>query len=225
MVYLSPPPGVVVGPQGTSAVVVIDVGALRYKTQHTSQGLAAWRFRQSGLINRWVDDFIRRERPLHEDDDDGKEEGWPSDLRRDACIVINDPSLTSLPRAPDLVSGGIPDLDSEPWVVVVKAKDPASVPYSGGGPYIGFMRLYARVFSQLFGDLGSRCLASLSPVRKYDGQIPLYDGSSQGKLVDPVSGAEEHFKFPRGTPRGAEGAQAMLEEIERAVGRADGSAH
>ncbi|KAK2027184.1 hypothetical protein LX32DRAFT_695059 [Colletotrichum zoysiae] len=189
MVYLSPPPGVVVGPQGTGAVVVIDVGALRYKIQHASQGLAAWRFGQSGVINRLVDDFIRRERPLNEDDDDSKEEeGLPSDLRRDACIVIDDPSLTSLTQAPDLVSGGSPDLDPEPWVVVVNAKDPASVPYGGGGPYIGFMRLYARVFSQLFEDLGLRCLVSLSPVRKYDSQMPLYDGSSQGKLVDLLVG-------------------------------------
>ncbi|KAK2059058.1 hypothetical protein LY76DRAFT_683649 [Colletotrichum caudatum] len=30
------------------------------------------------------------------------------------------------------VSGGIPDLDLEPWVVVVDAKDPASVPYTAG---------------------------------------------------------------------------------------------
>ncbi|KDN62268.1 hypothetical protein CSUB01_12162, partial [Colletotrichum sublineola] len=152
-------------------------------------------------FNGWVDDFTRRERPS----DDDENEEWPSDSTR-FC-----------PRQ------GL-DLDLEPWVVVVDAKDPASVPYGGGGPYMGFTRSYARVLGQLFEDLGSRSLAKLTPIREYDGQIPLYNGSVRGKLVDPAGGAEGRYEFPWGTPRGADGARAML-EIERAVGRADGSGH
>ncbi|WDK19400.1 hypothetical protein CGRA01v4_10687 [Colletotrichum graminicola] len=137
-----------------------------------------------------------------DDDDDDDDEEWPSDVRRDACIVVEEPALASLVRAPDFVPGKIPDLDLEPWVVVIDGKDPAGVPYHGGGPYMGFTRSYARVLGQLFENLGSRSLARLSPIREYDGQIPLYDGSSQGKLVDPAGGAEGRFKFSRGTPRG-----------------------
>ncbi|KZL82767.1 hypothetical protein CI238_11539 [Colletotrichum incanum] len=171
-------------------------------------------------FNGWVNDFVRRESPSDDDDED---EEWPSDIRRDACIVIDEPALASLLKAPDFVPGKVLNLDLEPWVVVVDAKDPASVPYSGGGPYMGFTRSRARALGQLFEDLGSRSLARLSPVREYDGQIPLYDGSSRGKLVDPAGGVDGRYKFPRGTPRGADGARAMLKEIERAVGRADGS--
>lgn len=166
-------------------------------------------------FNQWIADFVSRER--NEDEDD---EEWPSDVRRDMCIVIDEAALTSLLDAPDFVRGKVPNLDLEPWVTVVDAEDPANMPYRGGAPYMGFTRAYARVLSQLFDDLDSRSLERLSPIRVYDGQIPLFTGSTQGKLVDPPGGVDGRYKFPRGTPRGAQGAQAMLEEIERAVGRA-----
>ncbi|KAF2276140.1 uncharacterized protein EI97DRAFT_50460 [Westerdykella ornata] len=171
-------------------------------------------------FNGWVDDFTNRERSSRARDDDKEkdDEEWPSDVRRDCCIIIDEPALASLLKAPDFVPGKIPELDQEPWVVVLDAADPKNAPYRGGGPYLGFTRAHARVLSQLYDDLGSRSLASLTPVREYDGQIPLYDGSSRGKLVDPEGGVHGRYKFPRGTPRGAEGARAMLEEIERAVG-------
>ena len=172
-------------------------------------------------FNGWVEDFIHRERRLSDDHDDDQDEEWPSDIRRDACIVVDESALASLLKAPDFVPGKVPNLDLEPWVVVVDAKDPASVPYGGGGPYMGFTRARARVIGQLFEDLSSRSLARLSPVREYDSQIPLYDGSSKGKLIDPAGGIDGRYKFPRGTPRGVDGARAMLEEIERAVGKAD----
>ncbi|KAJ0316007.1 hypothetical protein COL5a_011746 [Colletotrichum fioriniae] len=173
-------------------------------------------------FNGWVEDFVRRKSSSNDDDDDEDEGGqWPSDVRRDAFILIDEPVLTSLLDAPAFIPGKAPNLDLEPWVVAVDAKDPASVPYGGGGPYMGFTRSRVRVLGQLWEDLGSRSLAKLSPVREYDGQIPLYDGSSRGKLVDPAGGLEWRFKFPRGTPRGADGTRAVLEEIERGVGRAD----
>jgi hypothetical protein len=167
-------------------------------------------------FNQWIADFISRER--NEDDDDDEE--WPSDVRRDVCIFIDEAALASLLNAPDFVRGKVPNLDLEPWVTVVDAEDPAKIPYRGGAPYMGFTRAYARVLSQLFDDLDSQSLERLSPIRVYDGQIPLFTGSSQGKLMDPPGGEDGRYKFPRGTPKGAQGAQAMLEEIERAVGRA-----
>jgi hypothetical protein len=167
-------------------------------------------------FNQWIADFVGRGR--HKDDDD--EEEWPSDVRRDVWIVIDEAALASLLNTPDFVRGKVPNLDLEPWVTVVDAEDPANMSYRGGAPYMGFTRAYARVLSQLFDDLDSRSLEKLSPIRVYGGQVPLFTGSSQGKLVDPPSGVDGRYKFPRGTPRGAQGAQTMLEEIERAVGRA-----
>ncbi|USP81355.1 hypothetical protein yc1106_08629 [Curvularia clavata] len=167
-------------------------------------------------FNQWMADFVGRQR--NEDDDDGEE--WPSDIRRDVCVVIDEAALASLLNAPDFVRDKVPNLDLEPWVTVVDAEDPANIPYRGGAPYMGFTRTYVRVLSQLFDDLDSCSLEKLSPIRVYDGQIPLFTGSSQGKLVDPHGGVEGRYKFPRGTPRGAQGAQVMLKEIERVVGRA-----
>jgi hypothetical protein len=167
-------------------------------------------------FNQWIAEFVGRER--NEDDDDDEE--WPSDIRRDVCIVVDEATLASLLNAPDFVRGKVPNLDLEPWVTVVDAEDPANMLYRGGAPYMGFTRAYARVLGQLFDDLDLRSLEKLSPIRVYDGQIPLFTGSSQGKLVDPPGGVDGRYKLPRGTPRGAQGAQAMLEQIERAVGRA-----
>ncbi|RMZ68165.1 hypothetical protein GMOD_00004369 [Pyrenophora seminiperda CCB06] len=172
-------------------------------------------------FNGWIDDFVchRKRKPVENDPN----EEWPSDICRNACIVIDSHSLASLLKAPDLLRSNIscnPNL--EPWILIIDAKDPNSVPYGGGGPYMGFTRARARVLHQLYEDLGARSLARLSPVRAYQGQIPLYDGSLRGKLVDPEGGVEERYKFPQGTPRGVDGARAMLEEIERAVGRVNG---
>lgn len=163
-------------------------------------------------FNGWVEDFVQ--------DEDME---WPSDIRRDVCIVIDEPALASLLKAPDLVTGKLPNLDMEPWVVVVDAADPTSVPYNGGGPYMGFTRVWTRALDQLFDDLGSQSLEELIPVREYDGQIPLYDGSPKhwGRLVNPAGGVDGRYKFPRGTPRGKDAARAMLAEIERAIGKAD----
>ncbi|EUC39773.1 hypothetical protein COCMIDRAFT_110629, partial [Bipolaris oryzae ATCC 44560] len=167
-------------------------------------------------FKQWIADFVGRESNIADDEN----EDWHSDVRRDVCIVIDEAALASLLNAPDFVRDKVSNLDLEPWVTVVDAEDPANIPYRGGGPYMGFTNAYVRVLSQLLVDLDSQSLEKLSPIRVYDGQIPLFTGSSQGKLVDPPDGVEGRYKFPRGTPRGAQGAQAMLEEIKRAVGRA-----
>ncbi|KAK1637163.1 hypothetical protein BDP81DRAFT_460740 [Colletotrichum phormii] len=112
---------------------------------------------------------------LHEDEE------RPSDVRREALILVDEPALTSLLKAPDFVTGKVLNLHSEPWVAAVDAKGPASVSGGGGGLYMGFTRSRAR--------------------------------------SEPAG----RYKFPQGTPRGANGAQAMLEKIARAIGTADGS--
>ncbi|WQF78718.1 hypothetical protein CDEST_03732 [Colletotrichum destructivum] len=150
----------------------------------------------------WLGEFLHHKRPL---DDDGNED-WPSDVRRDVFIVIDDPSLASLLNAPEPVRGRSPNLDPEPWVIVVDSEDPDTVPYRGGGPYMGFMRARACALGQLFEDLGSRSMGRVCPVREYEGQIPLYDGSLRGKLIDGDFAAGARYRFPRGTPRGADGA-------------------
>lgn len=166
-------------------------------------------------FNQWIAEFVSRDR--NEDEDD---EEWPSDIRPDVCIVIDEAALSSLLNAPTNKLP-TPNLDLEPWMTVVDVEAPATILYDGGAPYMGFTRAYMRVLGQLFDDLDDRSLEKLSPVRVYDGQIPLFTGSAQGELVDPPGGLDGRYKFPRGTPRGKQGAQAMLKETERAVGKAD----
>jgi hypothetical protein len=141
---------------------------------------------------------------------------WESDVRRDCCLVIDGPALTSLLEAPDPASPRM--RGSEPWVVVVDAADLATLPYNGGGPYLGWMRALAGSLNELCGDLDSRSMHELCPIRKYDGQIPLYDDGVYNTLVDPEGGVSGRYKFPYGTPRGIEGGRAMLADIERALG-------
>ncbi|RYP49810.1 hypothetical protein DL768_004539 [Monosporascus sp. mg162] len=79
----------------------------------------------------------------------------------------------------------------EPFAVAVEATDPRSVPYRGGGPYTGWMRVYARSLGQLAEELDSgNSINGLCPIREYQGQTPLYDGSTRGKLINPPGGTE-----------------------------------
>ncbi|RYP60051.1 hypothetical protein DL770_010074 [Monosporascus sp. CRB-9-2] len=183
----------------------------------------------------WFDDYVRhkqqRQQELSTESDEEEKEAWESDVRRDCFLVVDETALASLLQAPDepvrrvllrsttTAGGGVGNV--EPFVVVVDATDPRSVPYGGGGPYTGWMRVYAASLSQLANDLDSgNSIDELCPAREYLGQIPLYDGSPCGKLIDPPGGTEGRYKFPKGTPRGIQAAKAMLEEIERATGGA-----
>lgn len=138
-----------------------------------------------------------------------QEHQWTSNIRRDCCLVVDGPALASLSleEAP------------EPWVVAVDAQDPATVPYNGSGPFLGWTRVDARFVGELFRDLESgQSLAEVCPRRLYDGQITLYDGFPSRRLIDPPGGVEGRYKFPVGTPRGRKGAKAMLAEIGQALG-------
>ena len=149
------------------------------------------------------------------------EGAWDSDIRVDCCLVVDSPAMASLLGPP----GSQPILPSpspaEPWVIALDATDPITRPYRGGGLYLGWMRLLARATGQLFEDLESQSLSDLCPIRDYDGQVPLYDGTPHGKLVDPPGGAEGRYRFPSGTPRGMNGEKAILAEIQAAVKRGE----
>ncbi|GKT56755.1 hypothetical protein ColTof4_08705 [Colletotrichum tofieldiae] len=166
----------------------------------------------------WIAEYCRRDR-----NENGN--GWESDIRRDCFLVVDDSVLASLLTAPPeppaisdyghrrLVADG-----GDPWIVAVDAHEPADVPYNGGAPYLGWTRSYVWALNRLNSDLNVTSLSgSLYPRREYDGQIPLYNGG-RGELVDPAGGIEGRYKFPRGTPRGLEGARAMIDEIRAALG-------
>jgi hypothetical protein len=154
------------------------------------------------------------------------EEGhmWQSGVRRDCCLVVDGPALTSLLQATE--QGGGPKQATEqtwrskqpapvPWVVAIDGNHPSTIPYNGGGPYLGWMRVPAHTVEDLFVDIDVTSLAEVCPTRVYDGQLPLY----YGELIDPEGGVEGRYKFPQGTPRGVDAGNAMLDEIERALGR------
>ena len=151
------------------------------------------------------------------------ERAWDSDVRRDCCIVVDGPALASLLGPSDGHATLPSPSPTEPWLIAVDAAEPSTRPYSGGGLYLGWMRVLARATGQLFEDLDSHPLGDLCPRRDYDGQVPLYDGTPHGKLVDPPGGAEGRYRFPSGTPRGMSGERAMLAEIQAAVKRGEES--
>ena len=147
-----------------------------------------------------------------------EEHEWESDVRQDCCVVVDGPALASLLQAPERGEQRPTQPALGPWVVAVDAKDPATIPYNGGGPYLGWTRVSARLVGDLFKDIEVGSLVEVCPTRVYDGQLPLYDGYPGGKLIDPESGVEGRYKFPQGTPRGVDRAKAMLADIERALG-------
>lgn len=67
------------------------------------------------VFNTSLDKLTNRARNQQADDNhDDKECRWPSDIRRDCCIVIDDLALDSLLKAPDFIPGQIPNLAQEP---------------------------------------------------------------------------------------------------------------
>lgn len=149
-------------------------------------------------------------------------------MRQDCCLVVDGSALVSLLEAAELEQRPKQAPEQahrpkqpapEPWVVAVDAKEPAMIPYNGGGPYLGWTRVTARSVGDLFKDIDSRSLEQMCPKRVYDGQLPLYDGvPGEGKLADPEGGIDGRYKFPQGTPRRKDRAIAMLAEIEQALG-------
>jgi hypothetical protein len=153
-----------------------------------------------------------------------EEHEWESDVRRDCCLVVDCPALESLLKAPEPEEA--PKLGQrpkqrqapKPWVVAVDAKDPSTIPYSGGGPYLGWTRVNVCLLGDLFEDIDSMSFVQLCPRRVYDGQLPLYNGYPGGGLIDPEGGVDGRYRFPQGTPRGRDRAKAMLAEIKEALG-------
>ena len=209
-------------PSGKNARMHPDTFTLPVVADPTLEGASYDAVRTA--FNVWVDQYQ-------------EEHGWESEVRQDCCLVVDGPALASLLQAPEreqrpkqpAEQARRPKQPAEqarrpkqpapgPWVVAVDAKDPATIPYSGGGPYLGWTRVSARLVGDLFEDIEVRSLVQVCPRRVYDGQLPLYDGFPGGKLIDPEGGVEGRYKFPQGTPRGLDGAKAMLADIERALG-------
>ncbi|OBT72108.1 hypothetical protein VF21_09193 [Pseudogymnoascus sp. 05NY08] len=150
-----------------------------------------------------------------------EEHMWQSNVRRDCCLVVDGPALASLLQVPE--QGESPKQAIEqrwrrkqpapvPRVVAVDGSHSSTIPYNGGGPYLGWMRVPVRLVEDLFGDIEATSLAEVCPTRVYDGQLPLYDG----ELIDPEGGVGGRYKFP-GTPRGVDAGNAMLADIEQAL--------
>lgn len=142
-----------------------------------------------------------------------QEHKWVSDIRQDCCLVIDSLALASLLKAPKVKQRSL-----EPWVVAVDAKEPATIPYKGWGPYLGWTRVAVYCLEDLFEDIDIQSLEEICPVRIYDGQLPLIDSTPGGRMIDPEGGVNGRYKFPQGTPRGIVRGKAMLADIEKALG-------
>lgn len=142
---------------------------------------------------------------------------WGSDVRQDCCLVVDGPALASLLETPEL-DQRLKQPRPEPWVVAVDVDEPATIPYNGGGPYLGWMRVTVCLLRDLFESIDSLSFVELCPTRVYDGQLPLYNGGLCGGLIDPKGGIDGRYKFPQGTPRGRDMAKAMLADIEKNLG-------
>ena len=156
-----------------------------------------------------------------------EEHKWESDVRQDCCLVVDGPALSSLLHTPEREESPkqVPEQTERleqptpwPWVVAVDAEDPATIPYNGGGPYLGWTRVAVCLIDDLFKDIDSMSFVQQCPTRVYDGQLPLYNGCPGGELIDPEGGIEGRYKFSQGTPRGRDRAKAMLADIEQALG-------
>lgn len=115
-------------------------------------------------FNAWVKDYTQ-----HRKQEAVGEAEWESDVRRDSVLVVDEAALASLLQADDEPRR---DGDEEPFVIVLDATDPASIPYQGGGPYTGWMRTHARSLNSLTEDLETRGMhEGIFPVRAYDSMI------------------------------------------------------
>lgn len=147
----------------------------------------------------WVRDYDGHEEAGAGEDGGGDDGGWASDVRRDVLVVLDGPALESLLLSS---TGGREDAA---WVVVVDARRADDGGEAGRPDYAGWMRCLAVELGSLSDDLDAidEGMCALCPPRRHSGQIPLYDGSPQGRLLEPASGSEGGgTEFPRGTQRG-----------------------
>ena len=188
------------------------------------------------MFNQWVVDHEARydlTTPVR--DDESEVNPWPSDVRTDCFLVVDQPALDSLllvppPPPPEEHrddDDGQPNAkrrrlqraaaakQPQPWVVFVDAGNPYTVGYRGGAPYLGWMRVLTRDLGDLAEDVDIvDCLEHLCPIRDYLDQISIYHGSP----IDPVDPPEDRYKCPQGTLRGIDSCRAVLQQMEDAVG-------
>lgn len=126
---------------------------------------------------------------------------WESDVRRDVCVVVDAEAAQSL------LDSNRQQQDKTAWVLVVDAAtNPSGAQRSDDDDYQGWMRCLAHALWTLSDDLdGDGGMRLLCPPRQYADQIPVFDGSSTGKVVEPAEGAVEEgskrAEFLRGTQR------------------------
>lgn len=130
---------------------------------------------------------------------DGEAE-WESDIRRDVFVVVDETALESLLSD---------DLDLA-WVVSLDAGSPDK---AGRPDYAGWMRCQIRALGQLFEDMDAmdEGMAALCPTRQHSGQIPVFDGSPQGKILEVKDVTEgTNVEYSKGTQRGVTGGTRRM---------------
>ncbi|KAF7530967.1 hypothetical protein G7054_g9339 [Neopestalotiopsis clavispora] len=132
-------------------------------------GLPEMHLRSAGIdaaresFNRWRRDY--------EEDGEG---GWVSDVRNDVFLVLDKPALESL-------LSGDPEAA---WVTMVDANPPSD---ADDIEYPGWMRCTVQSLHELYAaiDFNDEGMPGLCPVRSGPSQIPLYDGTPDGRLLEP----------------------------------------
>lgn len=72
--------------------------------------------------------FLIAKRITYLNNHDNESDEWSSDVRCDACIVIDDAALAWLLNTAGCILNKILSPELSPWVVVVDTKDPTIMP-------------------------------------------------------------------------------------------------
>ncbi|KAI0174524.1 hypothetical protein BJ166DRAFT_150516 [Pestalotiopsis sp. NC0098] len=131
---------------------------------------------------QWVRDY-----------EEAEGEGWTSDVRNDSFILLDGPALNSVLEG---------DLDTA-WVNVIDAHPPSEEERPG---YPGWMRCKTSALAKLCEDIDvdDDGLPGRCPSRDHVGQIPLFDGTPGGRLLETDGPAQDGIVDPpTGTRRSA----------------------
>ncbi|TKX23787.1 hypothetical protein C1H76_3986 [Elsinoe australis] len=147
---------------------------------------------------------------------DNQEPDASNQVSHSVCLVINEESPASLldtpvPTKPTYMQ---PREPGAAWVRVVDRYFNES--HALTEHYYGWMRADVLWLTGLYSDLDGMEMLEICPRLKYEGQIPLFDGDYQGRLIDPPGGIEGRPKMG-GTPRGRDMATQWA--VERAEQR------
>ncbi|KAJ1326042.1 hypothetical protein MN608_09244 [Microdochium nivale] len=187
---------------------------------------------------RWIEimeDSDEDDDPIHSGEGEGgvTPAPWCSQLQLDVFLIIDCKALAALLAVANKDNNddatSIPNRQehaAEAQLLLLDSADPVDVPYEGGSPFLGWMRVHMQALGELDSELSgprgsdaSRRAMRIYPQRAHAGQVPVYHGGSgmvrdTGHMSLPKGdGAVAHATFPRGTPRGWQGLVAMWESI------------